>query len=225
MTNIRIYKGVFNEEDRVKYLEIFKQMPDTIWTQSDCTDEEVVQLKDFMPFIIKFKLMEMHYNMMSLISKDFELDSKGIVLTHDGSHQANARNTLTIDKRIVGNSLGPHADIPTGTFEKEKGVFFEDGSSPIAMSCVFYWNDDFEGGELKLYSHIDRKDLIQNKHLYDFDKIEPAHTYKPVAGDFVVFPSETVHSISPITSGTRYSTQYFYNRLSSDGKRWSENNK
>lgn len=213
MTNMKIYKDVFSEEDRINYLEIFKSMPDLIWTQSDCTDEEVKQLKDFMPFIIKFKLMEMHVKMMDRISNDFDLASKGITLTHEGPHQANKRNTLTVDKRIVGNSLGPHADIPTGTFEKEKGVFFEDGSSPIAMSCVFYWNDDFEGGELDLYPQINRKHLIENHDLYDFDKIKPEHSYKPVAGDFVVFPSETVHSIRPVTNGNRYSSQYFYQRL------------
>lgn len=213
MTNIRIYKNVFNEEDRLNYLEIFRSMPDLIWTQSDCTDEEVRQLKDFMPFIIKFKLMNMHFNMMGRISEDFELAAKGITLTHEGTLTTNRHNTLTIDKRIPGNSLNPHADIPTGTFEKEKGTFFEDGSSPIAMSCVFYWNDDFEGGELDLYPEIDRQDLIKNGNLYDFDKIKPGHSYKPVAGDFVVFPSETVHSIRPVTKGNRYSSQYFYQRL------------
>jgi hypothetical protein len=213
MTNVRIYKNVFNEEDRLNYLEIFRSMPELIWTQSDCTDEEVRQLKDFMPFIIKFKLMNMHVNMMGKISKDFELATKGITLHHEGALSASRGNTLTIDKRIPGNSLGPHADIPTGTFEKEKGVFFEDGSSPIAMSCVFYWNDDFEGGELDLYPEIDRNDLIKNPSLYDFSKIEPGYSYKPVAGDFVVFPSETVHAIRPVTSGNRYSSQYFYQRL------------
>lgn len=213
MSDLKIYKGKFSEEDRLAYLEIFKNMPDNMWTQSDCTDEEVRQLKDFMPFIIKFKLSEMHYHMMPILSKDFRLFEKNIKLVHHGFSDLNIKNTLTIDRRVVGNSLMPHADIPTGTFEKEKGEFFEDGTSPITMSCVFYWNDDFEGGELDLYFDIDPKDLTKNPHLYNFDKIKPSHTYKPVAGDFIAFPSQVVHSIRPVTSGTRYSTQYFYNRL------------
>lgn len=212
MSQVKIYKNQFSNIDRLRFLEIFKQMPDIIWTQSDCTDEEVNQLKDFMPFIIKFKLSEMHFNMMPVISKDFRLAEKNIELIHHGFSNLNQNNTLTIDRRVVGNSLMPHADIPTGTFEKEKGVFFEDGSSPITMSCVFYWNDDFEGGELDLYFDIDPKDLQQNSHLYDFEKIQPSYTYKPVAGDFVVFPSGIVHSIRPVTKGVRYSSQYFYNR-------------
>jgi predicted 2-oxoglutarate/Fe(II)-dependent dioxygenase YbiX len=150
--------------------------------------------------------------MMHIISKDFKLDEYNIKLTHPGDQFLIMDNSLTIDKRIVGNSLGPHADVPTGTFAKEKGVFFEDGTSPITMSCVFYWNDDFEGGELELYFSIDPKDLIENPQSYDFSKISSDYTYKPVAGDLVVFPSHVVHAIKPITKGTRYSTQYFYER-------------
>jgi hypothetical protein len=212
MSDIRIYKDQFNDSERIQYLELFKQLPENIWTQSDCTDEEVKQLKYFMPSIVKFKLLKMHYYMMDTISKDFKLDEYNIKLTHPGDQFLIMDNSLTIDKRIVGNSLGPHADVPTGTFAKEKGVFFEDGTSPITMSCVFYWNDDFEGGELNLYSSINSKDLIESPHLYDFTKILPDYTYKPVAGDLVVFPSHIVHSIQPIINGTRYSTQYFYER-------------
>jgi hypothetical protein len=213
MSDIRIYKNQFDENERVQYSELFKQLPDNIWTQSDCTDEEVKQLKHFMPSIIKFKLLKMHYYMMDTISKDFELEKYNIKLTHPGDQFLIMDNSLTIDKRIIGNSLGPHADVPTGTFAKEKGVFFEDGTSPITVSSVFYWNDDFEGGELELYFSINPKDLIENPQNYDFEKISPDYTYKPVAGDLVVFPSHVVHAIKPITKGTRYSTQYFYERV------------
>ena len=58
MSDIRIYKNQFNDSERIQYLELFKQLPDNIWTQSDCTDEEVKQLKYFMPSIIKFKLLK-----------------------------------------------------------------------------------------------------------------------------------------------------------------------
>lgn len=210
---VKVYKNQMNEQDRILFLDFFKNCPDKFWTQSDCTDEEVVQLKDFMPFIIKFKLLTMHNNMLLTIMRDFDLRKKKIKLTHPGFLTIGIENTLTIDKRVVGNALSPHADTPTGTYEKEKGEFFEDGTSPIAMSCVYYYNDDFDGGELDLYFDINAKDLTENNNKYDFDQISPSYTYKPVAGDLIVFPSNIVHAIRPVTSGVRYSSQYFYRRL------------
>jgi len=54
------------------------------------------------------------------------------------------------------------------------------------MSWVYYINDDYTGGEIS----FPRFNL----------------TYKPVANEFIVFPSNYVynHSVLPVTEGTRY---------------------
>ena len=55
------------------------------------------------------------------------------------------------------------------------------------VSLVQYLNDDYEGGEL------------------DFNTW--GYTYKPEAGDLVIFPSNFMypHSAMPVTKGTKYS--------------------
>lgn len=54
------------------------------------------------------------------------------------------------------------------------------------MSTIYYANDNYEGGEI-IFPRFDIK-------------------YKPVANDFLIFPSTYVynHSVSPVTEGTRY---------------------
>lgn len=54
------------------------------------------------------------------------------------------------------------------------------------MSTIYYINDNYEGGEI------------------EFPRFNVK--YKPVANDFIVFPSNYIynHSVSPVTSGERY---------------------
>jgi predicted 2-oxoglutarate/Fe(II)-dependent dioxygenase YbiX len=54
------------------------------------------------------------------------------------------------------------------------------------MSWVYYINDDYTGGEIS----FPRFNL----------------TYKPVANEFIVFPSNYIynHSVLPVIEGTRY---------------------
>lgn len=54
------------------------------------------------------------------------------------------------------------------------------------MSTIYYLNDNYEGGEL------------------NFPRFNI--TYKPVANDFIIFPSNYIynHSVSPVISGERY---------------------
>jgi predicted 2-oxoglutarate/Fe(II)-dependent dioxygenase YbiX len=59
------------------------------------------------------------------------------------------------------------------------------------LSMTYYFNDDYLGGEL----YFDQFDL----------------TFKPTAGDFLIFPSMWVysHSANPVTSGTKYAVVSF----------------
>ena len=111
--------------------------------------------------------------------------SKDIELVIPNYLQPNAQEFLTVDKRIPGMWLGTHRDIPTGTYAGHFGL--ENGMTAITMSCVFYWNDDFEGGE---FAFFDRE--IK----YKLDK-----------GDAIMFASNFMypHEIMPVTKGTRYS--------------------
>ena len=54
------------------------------------------------------------------------------------------------------------------------------------MSTIYYLNDNYEGGEI------------------NFPRFNI--TYKPVANDFIIFPSNYMynHSVSPVISGERY---------------------
>ena len=206
---IKIYKNLLNKEDREMILTCAKIFPSEYWTQSICTDEDVIQLREYLPRIVIKKLYNIHQLMISVIEEDFNLNEKNIFLDNPDYSSLLNEGVLTIDKRIKGMSLSPHADKPTGTYEKHHGVD-ETGFTPITMSSVFYWNDDFEGGEINFYENADWNTLAVLRQPTDMTITQ---TYKPVAGDFIVFPSDLVHSISEIKSGERYSTQYFYNKI------------
>ena len=63
---------------------------------------------------------------------------------------------------------------------------------PCQISYVYYFNDNYEGGEVEF------KDFI-------------GKPYKPDAGDLLIFPSsvEYVHRVLPIISGTKYNAISF----------------
>ena len=206
---IKVYKNLMTPEDREEVLSLVKIFPDQYWTQSICTDESVDQLREFLPRTVIKKLYNIHQLMISVIEEDYNLNEKGIFLDSPDYRDLLNDGVLTIDRRTKGMSLHPHADVPTGTYEKEFGVD-ENGFTPITMSCVFYWNDDFQGGEIQFYENADWHKWAV---LHEETDMSITYTYKPVAGDFIVFPSDVVHSIDEITSGERYSTQYFYNRI------------
>lgn len=209
---IKIYKDVLLENERLKILSMIKNFPDSpeIWTQSVCTDEGVIQLREYMPFYIMQRLHKIHEKMLPVIEEDFNLKEKGIKLDPPKYCNPSGTSLISVDKRIKGMSLGAHADIPTGTFTKHIGS--ASGESPITMSSVYYWNDDFDGGLVNFHENaIPGHILALNPELKEKNNDHSiTQTYKPVAGDFIVFPSETVHSITEITSGVRLSTQYFY---------------
>jgi len=203
---IKIYKNLMLEEDRLSVLEAVKQFPDQLWTQSVCTDEPVKQLREWLPHTVHRKIYSVHKKAMPMINKDFKLQERNIVLREPDYGGLFNTTFLTVDKRDPGMSLGPHPDIPTGTYQPHPGTL-EGGKSPITISGIFYWNDDIDGGEL----HFHDDDVkIEYPELCD---IKYPYTYKPVAGDFVVFESKYVHEIFEVKSGSRYSTQYFFDNL------------
>ena len=204
---IKIYKNTMDEEVRLQALELIHSAPDYVWTQSVCTDESVIQLRDAMPWFIMRNLDRLHVKMKPMIEKDFGLEEKGIKLLDPDYADASKSSIITVDKRLPGMSLSPHADIPTGTYERHRGS--ENGESMITISAIYYWDDQFSGGE------IDFHENAIPGHLLEFQGQENDYSvtgsYKPVAGDLLVFPSATVHSIRTIESGERISSQYFFN--------------
>lgn len=200
--SVIIYKDLMPEEDRVQSLEMFKQFPESILSGSLCTDEPVYQLREFLPNITAKQIFDLHRRIIPRITKDFELEKENITLVEPMYMNPGANEFLTVDKRIPGMKLPIHRDIPTGTYTNHHGL--DEGKTAITLTGIFYWNDDFIGGELKF-----EDDLLRNP-----ESGFPRNTviYKPVAGDFVVFPSYLYHEILPIMQGERYSTQYFFNR-------------
>lgn len=218
-SNFKIYKNVMDESIRLEVLEMVKNFSIETWTQSVCTDEEVIQLNNYMPLKVAKYLYALHDKMLPKIEDDYDLKNKNIKLKYPDYLLPYSPSVapIVIDKRLPGMSLGPHADIPTGTFAGHYGDAV--GTSMITMTGIFYWNDDYEGGELHL--HENARPIHEIYQELDGDAAEEViknndytttYKYKPVAGDFVVFPSKIVHSIANVISGERISTQYFYSR-------------
>lgn len=221
MSNIKVYKNVMDESIRLEVLEMTKNFPIETWTQSVCTDEEVIQLNKYMPLKVAKDLFALHEKMLPKIEHDFDLRSKNIKLKIPDylNPFSPSAAPIVIDRRLPGMSLGPHADIPTGTFAGHYGDAV--GTSKITMTGIFYWNDDYEGGELHFHENAKPLHKIYEEQGGNAELMEKesslndystTYVYKPAAGDFLVFPSETVHSIANVISGERISTQYFYSR-------------
>lgn len=66
------------------------------------------------------------------------------------------------------------------------GMAMHSDAQPVPeMGALFYLNDDYEGGELKIES-------------------DEEYIYKPKALDMVYMSSEPLHGVLPVTKGTRY---------------------
>lgn len=209
---VKIYKNVMPDDIRTKYLEMFGKYPNSILTQSICTDEAVFQLREYLPLPVAKELNDLHIKMIPIIVKDFELDKDGIKLENPKYLRNDVQELITVDKRIAGMKLPIHRDIPTGDYAGHFGL--EGGMTSITMTGIFYWNDDFDGGALQFIDPT----LTEEKDMDPEDRDNPnvlksPYYYKPVAGDFVVFPSYLYHEILEMGLGERYSSQYFFNRL------------
>lgn len=78
-----------------------------------------------------------------------------------------------------------------------------DTATEFSAGCVttlLYLNDDYEGGEL-IFPRLN-------------------FSYRPRIGELALFPSEYLHAVSPITSGTRYCFVGFF--LSESFGNWVE---
>ncbi len=209
---IKIYKNLLSEEDRLSSLKLMRSFPEDLMTQSVCTDEGVYQLKEYLPLPIARQLANIHYESIPQVRKDFELAKDGIKLVPPSYLDRNGKDFITVDKRVPGMVLPLHRDVPTGTYTGHFGV--ENGMTSITLSAIFYWNDDYTGGELM----FDDETLTKTEDMSEEDKNDPnvlktPYLYKPVAGDYIVFPSHLYHEILEVKSGDRYSTQYFFNRI------------
>jgi hypothetical protein len=88
------------------------------------------------------------------------------------------------------------------------------GSRP-ALTCTMYLNDDYEGGSIKF------KILKENETDFDY------FSYKPKAGDVLVFPSKSpyYHAVDITTSGQKYFVRSFWQYEFPGTPDWLENQK
>ena len=81
----------------------------------------------------------------------------------------------------------------------------------LLYSGVIYLNDDYEGGEITfLDEYTDREDDFKFDHSKSamvhfpiYDDSLGGLSYKPKAGDIVIFPSDKLHGGKVVTEGTR----------------------
>lgn len=88
-------------------------------------------------------------------------------------------------------------DSYNGFFSKHLDIIGFSGEAARKISVVILLNNDYEGGELKIYADAEPHVVIKGK------------------GTVVLFPSFLLHEVTPVTSGTRYSLVNWVN-----GTRW-----
>lgn len=95
----------------------------------------------------------------------------------------------------AGHSMPLHVDKGYGSEEEEKEINYKtpSGFPSREISSVFYWNDDYDGGEISFPK--------QNIKI------------KPSSGLLIIFPSnrDFPHEVFPVKNGVRYvSTGFWY---------------
>lgn len=126
--------------------------------------------KDDQAEVLSFKK-----NLQSTFYKSFNLAEQDY--NQEYGLACNSHERYSILKYKTGQSFGNHVD--------------SDGDIKRIVSGVYYFNDDYVGGELTFH--------------------RLGITYKPKANDLVLFPSNYLynHSISKVLEGTRYSMVYW----------------
>ena len=128
------------------------------------SDEELNNFQNKTIRIIPYK----HKEISTLL--DRYLDQANIILSnyYKGFRLNYGHHTIT---RTTSNGMDKHSD--------------NNGSNGVICGCVFYFNEDFVGGEL----------------VYDNLNI----TYKPAAGDFIFHPGTPIyeHHVNDVSSGIR----------------------
>lgn len=99
---------------------------------------------------------------------------KEYVQENNLSHMYPKKDFITISKLLPGPGMDPHVD----NINKNSNHFI----------CMFYLNDDFDGGEI-YFPDIELK-------------------YKPKSGDVLLYKASIRHQVLPVTKGVRYSIGY-----------------
>jgi Rps23 Pro-64 3,4-dihydroxylase Tpa1-like proline 4-hydroxylase len=94
---------------------------------------------------------------------------------------------------LEGDSLGPHEDISSIGSEE-------------FVTAIFYFNDEYVGGELLVYPRGMKIDEVREAALSDHYLIGggPVAVVKPRTGSVVFLKSGTFHEVKEISSGKKY---------------------
>lgn len=129
-----------------------------------------------------------------LAMKDLFVDYINYFSIEDQMFKPLYTGSYSIKEYPAGADLGIHRDY---------GVFSNfNREMPCSITINAYLNEDYLGGELNFYDNNLNKfdDPWEGGHVMP----EPIISYKPEAGDAVIFPSIFLHSVSEVTQGTRY---------------------
>lgn len=96
-----------------------------------------------------------------------------------------------IVKYDKGRYIGNHRD-----WEPTDEWVIKHKKDPVHISSVYYFNDNYEGGDILFHEKTDTDDFI--------------YKIKPIANSIVFFDSLKPHSTVPILSGIKYSFTNFY---------------
>ena len=136
-------------------------------------------------------------------------------LFYDGTKMYFAENSIVLPnyeflsfslaKYKTGSNMLYHTD-----YQQERAHILE---SKFHTTCLFYLNDNYEGGEISFAVMDDVTDTI-------LDVID----YKPKEGDMVIFPSNLpiYHGVKPITSGEKYIIRTYWKTMPMPTEDWSK---
>lgn len=155
------------------------------WNQKIIEKQEPEILKDLLRSF--YSSTREYYNHVDLKLDNWFFDAADIAKYNENSGIPGASGTV---------GMNYHTD-----FEQSKAL--EPGSK-FATTCVFYLNDDYDGGEIcfKIFNE-------------DFTEIEQEIVYKPSAGDAVIFPSTHpfYHGVNVATNGCKYIVRSYWKHM------------
>ena len=129
------------------------------------------------------------YQNLDLINKLNDISVNYIEKTYQVKVKFFVGNCIV--KYDLGRYIGNHKD-----WEPTDEWVLKHKKDPVHISSVYYFNDDYEGGDILFHEKTDTDDYI--------------YRIKPKANSVIFFDALQPHSTIPITSGIKYSFTNFY---------------
>ena len=204
--DVWVFRGAIkNSQDFVEYFEKNKKWKDwyTFGKVADNTEDQPPVRFEKFPTSEEWKISK-GYEEAGTLENPFHFENEIDRLFYETTKLYVEESGITLDNWVENGwtvakyivNLDEHPDYVMMHHTDFQREFSYNPGVKFGVTAVFYLNDNYEGGEI-MFRFLDGNDPLVIKEDY---------SYKPSAGDILVFPSGPpyYHGVKAVTSGEKY---------------------